>query len=124
MFPLRRSPVLPYLRGTGAGQPVNLPFDPEAPPAEPPPGCDRLMWTLAYRVHVEHQPDADGSCLATTCRGTFTGWPCDAASLAAQAFLGAVGAWAGLDLSRPETRWSANVPPPPRRGPASTIESE
>ena len=94
---------------------MTLPFNPENPPAEPPPGCDRLVWTLAYRIHLDHQPDADGVCVARTCRMF---WPCEGASLAEQAFLASVGAWAGLDLSRPETRWFANVPPPPRRGPA------
>jgi len=89
---------------------MNLPYDPEHPPQEPPPGCDRLLWMIAYQVHVDHQPGPDGRCGARTCRiGSFV-WPCHAAGLAGRGFLGAVGAWAGLDNGRPASRWTSNVP--------------
>jgi hypothetical protein len=90
---------------------VTLPFDPEDPPADPPPGCDAMVWRLAHQVHVDHQPGSDAFCVARTCRGSFTPWPCGPSRLAAQGFLGAVGAWAGLGTDRPAARWNTN----PRR---------
>jgi hypothetical protein len=68
---------------------VTLSFDPEHPPAEPPPGCDPVLWRLAYQVHVDHRPGVDAFCLARTCRAAFSAWPCQPARLAAQGFLGA-----------------------------------
>ena len=60
------------------------PFDPDNPPEEPPPACeDRLMWRMAYSLHVAHQPDVDGFCL---CRQFY---PCSAAHLAARGLLAA-----------------------------------
>ncbi|OLB77920.1 MAG: hypothetical protein AUI14_14760 [Actinobacteria bacterium 13_2_20CM_2_71_6] len=91
---------------------MNLPYHPADPPEEPPPGCDRLTWTLAYQVHRDHRPAPDGQCLATTCRATATSWPCDPSRLAAAGFVGSVGWWAGVNSDRPPTRWPANLLPP------------
>jgi hypothetical protein len=87
---------------------VNLPFDPVQPPADPPAGCDVMVWRLAYQLHLDHLPAPDAFCAARTCRERFTPWPCDPSRLAAQGFLGAVGAWAGLDADRPANRWNTN----------------
>jgi hypothetical protein len=67
---------------------VILPFDITNPPEEPPDGADRLMWILAFGLHREHQPDADGLCLAGSCRGANPEpWPCPASKLAQGGFV-------------------------------------
>ena len=54
-------------------------WDPEHPPAEPPPGADPLIWRLAYGLHSDHRPHTDGFCV--TCREF---WPCAPRRLADQ----------------------------------------
>jgi hypothetical protein len=78
---------------------MQLPFDPEDPPEEPPAGADRLVWRLAYLLDRAHQPTVHGWCIA--CRPS-TLWPCPPARTAAAALLCAVGAAAALPaLTRP-----------------------
>ena len=59
-------------------------WDPEQPPAEPPPGADPLIWRLAYGLHSDHRPHTDGFCV--TCRQF---WPCAPRRLADQGFAAA-----------------------------------
>lgn len=42
------------------------------PPAEAPPGADRLLYPLARQVCIDHQPARDDSC--RTCGRA---WPCE-----------------------------------------------
>ncbi len=62
-----------------------LPYDTAAPPADPPPGANPLIWRLAYALREAHQPRGDGFCGA--CR-TFV--PCDDARLAAEGLQSAI----------------------------------
>lgn len=40
-----------------------LPFDPAAPPAEPPPGCLLpTLWRIAYELHQRHGSGGDDHC--------------------------------------------------------------
>ncbi|MGC9667156.1 hypothetical protein ACNTMW_11445 [Planosporangium sp. 12N6] len=64
-----------------------LPYDIENPPEEPPDGADRLVWLLAWAVHVEHQPGANGFCVAPTCARQSVLWPCHQSKLATGGFL-------------------------------------
>jgi hypothetical protein len=66
---------------------VHLPYDPEDPPPEPPPGSDPLVWRLAYGLHSDHQPDSYGWCVV--CR-PLTTWPCNSSRLSAVGFAAAV----------------------------------
>jgi hypothetical protein len=68
-----------------------LPYDPDSPPQDPPTGADRLVWMLAYALHVEHRPGVDGFCVAVSCRSESNLWPCEALTLARCGFLDA--AW-------------------------------
>jgi hypothetical protein len=71
-----------------------LPYDPEHPPEKPPAGADFMTWTLAHRIHVEHQPGPDGLCLAGTCRAASNPWPCGPYTLARSGFRDAC--WPGM----------------------------
>ncbi len=69
-----------------------LPYHLNDPPEEPPEGCDRLLWFMAWSLHVEHQPGPDGLCLAGSCGGARPNpWPCNGSKLAQAGFLAA--AW-------------------------------
>jgi hypothetical protein len=72
---------------------VNLPYDPLDPPEKPPPGTDRLMWTVAYQLRLDHVPAPDGFCSAPRCRPRFKLWPCEPVRLSDAGLLGSVGWW-------------------------------
>lgn len=46
-------------------------WDPEDPPAEPPPDADPLVWRLSYGLYQDHRVHTDGFCV--TCKQF---WPC------------------------------------------------
>jgi hypothetical protein len=69
---------------------TSLPFDPQNPPEEPPANANPLTWSMAYQIHSDHQPAADGFCVAITCKTRFAFWPCDALALASAGFITAV----------------------------------
>jgi hypothetical protein len=65
---------------------MRLAFDPDEPPAEPPPECvSPTIWRLTHRLHRTHQLAADQLC---TCGDRF---PCAARRLADRGFLEALG---------------------------------
>jgi hypothetical protein len=66
---------------------VILPYDIQNPPEQPPEGADRLLWLLAWAVHVEHQPGTNGFCTAPTCAKDSALWPCGRSMLASGGFL-------------------------------------
>jgi hypothetical protein len=68
---------------------MDLPYDPEDPPVQPPAGADALGWALAWRIHTEHRPGPDGVCVAGTCQLDGNVWPCAATHLARSGFLDA-----------------------------------
>jgi hypothetical protein len=72
---------------------LGLPYDPADPPADPPAGVDRLMWTVAHELRAAHESGPDGFCQALRCRAEFTLWPCAAVKLADAGLMGAVGWW-------------------------------
>ena len=64
----------------------HLDWDPENPPAEPPPGADTLIWRLAHGLRTDHsRVGVDGFCV--TCR-TFS--PCRPLRLAERGLVLAV----------------------------------
>lgn len=87
-----------------------MPFDPAAPPAEPPDGADVTAWRVAYQLRLDHQPDLDGSCMAPTCHRLWRAWPCPGFTLAGHGLLAAVGfqpsrvLWARTNTTG-ATRW-------------------
>lgn len=65
-------------------------FDPEDPPAEPPPGCVLpTVWRLTYRLHRSHRPVASDRCV---CGEPF---PCPSRRLVERGFLAALGSNVG-----------------------------
>jgi hypothetical protein len=56
------------------GESMDLPYDPDDPPATAPDNAHPTLWGLAYLVHVEHQAGTDGWC--ATCRTPREFWPC------------------------------------------------
>jgi hypothetical protein len=72
---------------------VDLPYDPQDPPEEPPAGVDRLLWSVAFQLRQAHPADSVGFCQAPRCRRDFVPWPCEHVHLAHAALLGSVGWW-------------------------------
>ncbi|WP_230394130.1 hypothetical protein [Plantactinospora alkalitolerans] len=90
---------------------MRLPFDPDDPPAEPPPGCPLpTIWRLAYALHERHRPADDGICACGV------RYPCASRRASLRAFLEACGVpvrvppsdlfdlWHGILLVDPATR--------------------
>lgn len=70
---------------------VELPFDVDSPPDEPPPGItQQMLWRVAIRLHHDHKTvvrDASGTVTCELCRQP---WPCHGRRLAQR---GLVAAW-------------------------------
>jgi hypothetical protein len=70
---------------------MDLPYDIDNPPAEPPSGVDQLMWTVAYALRAEHEAGPHGWCVAGTCRDQAALWPCERRRLADAGLMGSIG---------------------------------
>jgi hypothetical protein len=70
---------------------VNIPYDIDNPPAEPPPGVSPLLWKVAFALRGEHDEGPDGWCLATSCRRASALWPCEKRKLSDVGLMGTVG---------------------------------
>ena len=70
---------------------ARIPFNPDNPPEEPPRGAHPLIWRLAWQVRSDHVPDADGFCLARSCRTCWAHWPCHPRRLAEAGLAAAAG---------------------------------
>lgn len=69
-----------------------VPFDPERPPEEPPPGIPQpMLWRLARRLFTDHQCSAAGTgpALALRCRTCGDPWPCRGRRLAERGLVAA-----------------------------------
>ncbi|MBE1492418.1 hypothetical protein [Plantactinospora soyae] len=74
-----------------------LPFDPENPPDEPPPGVRQPMaWRLAVRLHRDHSPlpagptpEMSGPGSPDVCRTCGDPWPCHGRRIAVRGLLAA-----------------------------------
>jgi hypothetical protein len=70
---------------------VNLPYEIDNPPADPPAGVDPLLWKVAFALRAEHEPGLDGWCVAGICKGKSSLWPCGERKLADAGLMGSVG---------------------------------
>ncbi len=70
---------------------ARIPFNPLDPPEEPPRGAHPLIWRLARQAWSDHVPDADGFCLARSCRERSAYWPCQPRRLAEAGLAAATG---------------------------------
>jgi hypothetical protein len=70
----------------------DLPFDPAAPPPEPPEDADPLLWRAGLLLHCDHQRDPlTDQCQAVTCQRLHRNWPCPGHNMARTLLLKAVG---------------------------------
>jgi hypothetical protein len=90
---------------------MQLPFDPDDPPADPPPGSDRALWVMSHSLWAAHQPDPDGICVVKKCRDAFMLWPCHSHRIASAGLIGASLGWVPIPGRR-----RALAVPPRRRG--------
>ncbi len=72
---------------------IPLPYDPENPPTEPPPGAERLLWNISHALRVSHVSNTDGFCQSPACVRDFALWPCPPVRLADAGLLASVGWW-------------------------------
>jgi hypothetical protein len=89
---------------------VNMPYDIDNPPAEPPAGVDPLLSRVAFALRAEHEPGPDGFCLAAACRRRSELWPCEQRQLADAGLMGFI----GRGVQRPHTN-ERQIPTRPQR---------
>lgn len=82
---------------------MNMPYDIDNPPQEPPPGCDPILWKVAYALREEHVEGPDGFCVAAACRRAASLWPCPKRNLADVGLMGSIGG--GRQPPGPNARW-------------------
>ncbi|GAA1744120.1 hypothetical protein [Luedemannella helvata] len=71
---------------------IQVSFDPQDPPDEPPAGADPSYWRVAVRLFRDHspEPDADPGGGPSGCRQCRQPWPCAARRLAERGLIGAL----------------------------------
>ena len=67
-----------------AGVVIDISFDPEQPPVDPPPDVSQpLLWSMSRQVYDDHDvPDDDGEPMVPRCRLCDEAWPCRARRMA------------------------------------------
>lgn len=69
---------------------VELPFDLEHPPDDPPPGAAQpMLWRVAIRLHHDHGTAVTGRAGPPTCAQCDQPWPCDGRRLARRGLVAA-----------------------------------
>jgi hypothetical protein len=101
---------------------IDIPFDPEDPPIEPPPSVQQpLLWSVSRRVYGDHDaPDDQGGPMVPQCRLCGEPWPCRARRVAEHGLLAACRA--PIDSAGPASyldRFLADGGPERRRSPTN-----
>lgn len=89
---------------------IQVSFDPQDPPEEPPPGADPGYWRVAVRLFRDHSPPADAGAGPARCGQCNQPWPCAARRTAERGLIGAlrVGQRGARRLNR--GRWGGTIP--------------
>jgi hypothetical protein len=95
---------------------ADLPFDPEHPPDDPPPGVAQpMLWRVAVRLHRDHDVvvrDRAGALVCDLCRQR---WPCFGRRLAQRGLLAAWRRAEDRAEDRPDGRAEDRPAESPRR---------
>jgi hypothetical protein len=77
-------------------------YDPPEPlfsvPAEPPAGCDALLWMVSRELLAAHQIGAHYLCTAASCNAAVVEWPCEQSFMAFCALAKSIGVDLGIKL--------------------------